>query len=134
MSEKLYGGKCHICSHLEHSKRDHIEPMPWLPMNPLQCVGCSFCQADVVSTLLREAGTDVFDPGVRQAVDDLLMGRANPLVDQLRASLSETCEWRGQKWIVADMQRDESEHGAHWHLTLVPAVDNTAVSGERADQ
>lgn len=123
MSTKLYGAKCHICSHLTGSTHE-VEPGPW-PMTGMQCADCGFCQQDIVTRVLREdESIGLFDPAVRRAVDDLLSGRANPLIDQLKASFGETCEWRGRKWSVADMQRDESEYGVHWHLTLVRVMTN----------
>lgn len=52
--------------------------------------GHVFCKSD---ELIKAAGYRVFEPEVRQALRDLMAGRANPLIDELLAG-PEEMEWR----------------------------------------
>lgn len=81
---KLYGAKCHICAHLLGHDAD---PIPWLASVPM-CQRCAFCQRSALNKLLGDLhGDEVFSPEVRQAVADLMAGRTNPIIDQLRAEI-----------------------------------------------
>ena len=88
MAEKLYGAKCHRCSHLRHDGEQASEPIAWLSKPPdrlLWCADCSFCQHDSLHAVLADAGLGIVDPEVRQAVHAFQRGDDQPLIVQLRA-------------------------------------------------
>lgn len=83
---KLYGSKCHLCTHLDGPT--HKVDATW-PVPDDDCPDCIFCQeASFWGMLIRWAGTErTFDPETRAALDAFRQGRPHPLIDQLRAEV-----------------------------------------------
>ena len=84
----LYGGKCHLCAHLDGPT--HRVPATW-PVADDECPECSFCQeASFYGMLLRSLGGErMFSPLSREALDCFRRGKPHPVIDQLRAEIAE---------------------------------------------
>jgi hypothetical protein len=86
VSEKLYGGKCHICAHLRHQGEQSRDPVDWLPRKIMECATCAFCQEASLHRLLMDTDHFIFSPEVREAKQAFRWGRSHPILDELRKS------------------------------------------------